>query len=419
MKKAFFGVILAFALPSIVSAQIEVITYSPSQVSPYNVILHGHVDQIDDLAVGDSVAVKFYYGTDDDVLDMQTVTLVATRDQGEHFEIPAFEIIAGEDYFCQFSASINGGPEMLGEIESFETPGISFEEPEIETNFAEHVGNNTATLVGYIEEFGSYESLEAYFRFGENPETLDMVTPATSVTDPFGQFELDIKGLTAGKIINFQACVTSPYGETCGDVEHFLTPNKGNIDVEYLSVYQEDDCQITFDFSVDMGDRPSPAPATFKIGNGGSVYTKEFWYQDWGSEGLTLDISTFEAAGIDPYDPVIVTFTVTSFGETGKTSGTIILDNFDCDEFAGDADGFRLAENDISIYPNPAVKSVFIKSTKEEATVHIMDLSGRAYANYSIANGITEISVESLPSGVYLVRYASEGNIITKKIVIE
>ncbi len=418
MKKALFGVILALALPVMVSAQIEVITYSPTQISPYNSILHGHVDQIDDLAVGDSVSVKFYYGTDDDDLGFETEILVATRDHGEHFEIPAFGTIPGEDYFCQFSASVNGGPEMLGEVQSFDTPTEELEDPEIETSFAEHVGNNTATLVGQIDDFGSYESVGVYFQYGEDPDDLDMTTPLIYAEDPFGQFETDIKGLTAGKIINFKACATGPFGEFCGDLNYFLTPNKGNIDVEYLSMYQEDDCEMTFQFFVDMGDRPSPAQATFKIGNpGGTTYTKEFWYQGWGSEGLILDNSIFEAAGIDPFDPVIVTFVVSSFGETGKTGGTVLLQYYECDEFAGDEEeDFRISNNEMSIFPNPASEKVSIVGD-QQGLLTICDITGKIVGRYNIDPGLTDIELSDLSSGTYLLHFAGEAGVFTEKVI--
>lgn len=421
MKKAFFGVILAFALPFTLSAQVVVDTYAPYQNGPYNVTMHGHINEIDDLAIYDSVAVKCYYRTVGAGTFMETETLIATRDHGNHFEIPAFGLTIGEDYECQYSASVNYGPEILGDIVEFTMYAMAASVPETETYYAEHISNNTATLVGFVEDFAAYGTASGYFRYGENPAALDLVTPTITVSDPFGQFELDVKGLNAGKIINFQACSMNPSGESCGDIIHFLTPNKGIIDVDDLSLYSEGDCEITFDFGVDVSDRPLPVPATFRIGNvvGGPTYTKEFWYQGFGGEGITLTSTMFADAGIDPELPVIITLTISSYGEIGKTGGTVFLGDMDCDEFVGDGGGLRLSGNDISIYPNPASTKISIRNTTDGATVYITDMRGKVFGNYSLYEGVTDISTDQLPVGMYIVVYQSGGSRITKKIVIQ
>ena len=417
MKKMIFA-LLALAMPIFIHAQIDVITYDPYHNGPYNVLMHGHVNNIDDLAVYDSVAVKCYYRLAGAGPFMETETLIATRDHGNHFEIPAFDLTVGEDYECQFSASVNYGPEVLGDIEEFTMYAIAASEPETETYYAEHIGNTTATLVGFVEEFSAYETANGYFRYGEDPASLDLVTPLQNVSDPFGQFEVDIKGLTPGKIISFQACATNPSGESCGDVVHFLTPNKGVIDVEDLSIYQEDDCEVTFDFGVDIGDRPLPAPVTFKIGNpGGTTYTKEFWYQGFGSDGITMTSEMLAGAGIDPYDPVIITLTVSSYGEVGKTGGTTIINYYDCDELAGGGDDFRFSgDNGLSIFPNPAIDNVTVKND-QQGQLTVFGITGKLITKYSVDPGITEIDISSLTPGTYLFRFVGEGKTFTQKIV--
>ena len=412
--------LLAFATPFFVHAQIDVVTYSPYHNGPFNVLMHGHVNNIDDLAVYDSVAVKCYYRPAGAGPFLETETLIATRDHGTHFEIPAFGLTVGEDYECQFSASVNYGPEMLGAVVEFTMFAMAAGVPETETYYAEHISNNTATLIGFVEDFAADSTASGYFRYGENPALLDLVSPTVNVIDPFGQFEVDIKGLPSGKIINFQACATNLSGESCGDIVHFLTPNKGNIDVENLSMYSEDDCEVTFDFGVDIGDRPLPAPATFKIGNLlGPVYTREFWYQGFGAQGITLTNTMLAEAGIDPELPVIITLTVSSYGEIGKTGGTVFLGDMDCDEFAGEGDGLRLAGNDISIYPNPAATTISIRNAGDNATFYIADLRGKIFGQYALDIGTTDISVDNLSTGMYIGVFESEGFRVTKKFIVE
>ena len=77
------------------------------------------------------------------------------------------------------------------------------------------------------------------------------------------------------------------------------------------------------------------------------------------------------------------------------------------------------ADNSISIYPNPACNSISIEVEKEyaELTIEIMDEMGKlVYSNNEIDN---PISLDGFATGIYFVQLKIEGEVTTKKIVVE
>lgn len=77
------------------------------------------------------------------------------------------------------------------------------------------------------------------------------------------------------------------------------------------------------------------------------------------------------------------------------------------------------ADNSISIYPNPACNSISIKVEKEytELAIEIMDEMGKSvYSNNGLDN---PISLDGFAAGIYFVQLKINGEVTTKKIVVE
>ena len=76
--------------------------------------------------------------------------------------------------------------------------------------------------------------------------------------------------------------------------------------------------------------------------------------------------------------------------------------------------------NQISVFPNPAIDSIEIKSdyNLENAIISVFDLNGRRVLNYKNIDGSTFINLSSLVTGEYILRViSSEGNIYSSKIL--
>src|SRR5690606_15307805 len=78
-----------------------------------------------------------------------------------------------------------------------------------------------------------------------------------------------------------------------------------------------------------------------------------------------------------------------------------------------------LSAAEVNVYPNPVREALTVQSKRPLHSVHIYDLNGRIALEKQI-NGHTkiEMSVNSLPKGVYVVRVQDAGkHIFTQKII--
>ena len=76
--------------------------------------------------------------------------------------------------------------------------------------------------------------------------------------------------------------------------------------------------------------------------------------------------------------------------------------------------------NQISVFPNPVINSIEIKSdySLENAIISVFDLNGRRVLNYKNKEGRSFVDLSSLSVGEYILRVISaEGNIYSTKIL--
>ena len=76
--------------------------------------------------------------------------------------------------------------------------------------------------------------------------------------------------------------------------------------------------------------------------------------------------------------------------------------------------------NQISVFPNPAINSIEIKSdySLENAIISVFDLNGRRVLNYKNVGGSNLVDLSSLSIGEYILRVISfEGNIYSTKVL--
>ncbi len=60
--------------------------------------------------------------------------------------------------------------------------------------------------------------------------------------------------------------------------------------------------------------------------------------------------------------------------------------------------------SDISVYPNPANKYVNINTSEDDLVMYLSDISGRAIIDQRLNKGTTEIPLENIASGIYMIR---------------
>ena len=76
-------------------------------------------------------------------------------------------------------------------------------------------------------------------------------------------------------------------------------------------------------------------------------------------------------------------------------------------------------ENTFELYPNPITTTqVLTIETLSEGTVQLFSTTGQILHHYAIAKGMTKLSLPLLQSGVYLLRFTSNGTTISRRLVI-
>ena len=108
-------------------------------------------------------------------------------------------------------------------------------------------------------------------------------------------------------------------------------------------------------------------------------------------------------------------------------NGTIVSYNYD-------ANGNRISEiitggtgimqindfGEVSLYPNPVKKYLYIKTPSEKSVIKIYSLQGSLLITLSAYRSNDQIDLSSLQSGVYLVKISgSDGKVYTGKFVKE
>lgn len=76
-----------------------------------------------------------------------------------------------------------------------------------------------------------------------------------------------------------------------------------------------------------------------------------------------------------------------------------------------------MAENNVSVYPNPVADVLNISFNGEIRYVEVYDLVGRMVQR--IAGNVNQISTNEMETGIYVVRVATENGVHVQKIVKE
>lgn len=106
-------------------------------------------------------------------------------------------------------------------------------------------------------------------------------------------------------------------------------------------------------------------------------------------------------------------------------TGAILIDDNDGVPTKKDNqyDGTPLSDTDletassIDIYPNPATDKFFV-NVNSNTQIEVFSIIGKKVIHTQVANPNTPISIQSLKSGVYIIKITQDGTSTTKKLVI-
>lgn len=88
-----------------------------------------------------------------------------------------------------------------------------------------------------------------------------------------------------------------------------------------------------------------------------------------------------------------------------------------CDYSTATGINVQKGEEDIKVYPNPFSEKIFV-STNSEGYIKIVDITSKITYYSELLNGINEISTNSFPKGIYIVKiHNKDSSIQSFKIV--
>jgi len=118
-------------------------------------------------------------------------------------------------------------------------------------------------------------------------------------------------------------------------------------------------------------------------------------------------------------DSIKITYTVTENNCTSSASKNVyvtLCDDMPQPPVAGIDD---VAIELIDLFPNPATSMITLKGLQGNATITLTDINGKIIENVQTNENTQNLSVESLPQGMYMVQISSPTIVGTKKFVVQ
>lgn len=146
-----------------------------------------------------------------------------------------------------------------------------------------------------------------------------------------------------------------------------------------------------------------------------NVYLADYRFTDNSKDYIVKDWIWVDLAKIKHADSLVFELSSSDVGQFGmNTPGFFAIDNLSYKLIGGLKEGN--SELAVSMYPNPAQNGITIE-TKERAKVTIMDLNGRVLLEGAVEANNATVNIETLKTGMYLVRVETAEGVATKKLL--
>ncbi len=106
---------------------------------------------------------------------------------------------------------------------------------------------------------------------------------------------------------------------------------------------------------------------------------------------------------------------ITTLPWSEDSNSTYVNDESECNLLSVDTDN----QNVFNMFPNPANNTVFVNVNMQDSQLSIYDITGKLVLNKSLNLGQNTVDVSQMASGVYLARFAANGNVQTEKLIIQ
>ncbi len=117
-----------------------------------------------------------------------------------------------------------------------------------------------------------------------------------------------------------------------------------------------------------------------------------------------------------------VEYYISATNENGKSESHPLIGSFD-PHFFSYSGGISVKnvkqENEINIFPNPAIEIITIESNLNSGTIHIININGQEIYSSDFFGSNNKVDISNLTSGIYFVRISNNEISYFKKLVIK
>jgi hypothetical protein len=153
----------------------------------------------------------------------------------------------------------------------------------------------------------------------------------------------------------------------------------------------------------------------YRTSDGGSwifindIEVSEVW------QPVVIDFSEIPQSNNNPHFEVRILFTDEN---AAGASGNNRFDNLQLEGFSTSVRISNPEDASVSLFPNPAGKTVHLTSDFAIESITVIDINGRIVIKKHPAFNALEINTSSLSAGVYLVKINTGSSILTRKLII-
>lgn len=288
------GMVLIIALSLVLSGFIwplgaqastskpTVTTNSASSISTTYATLNGKIDSDGNL---DITEYGFYYGTGSDPASSGTRVKVGTSiNEGKSFSKKITGLKSGKKYYFTAYAKNSKGTQY-GSVKYFTTKSSGSEKPDVETDAATSIGDNYATLNGYLDSDGDDDITDYGFYWGtsSSPGTKHSLGSGLNEDEAFHYRLTDLDEDTK---YYFKAYAKNSEGTSYGEVLSFRTSSGSD----------DDKPQVTTDDATNIDEDSATLKGEIDSAGDSDIEEYGFYY------GTSSSPSTKKTVGTDELD---------------------------------------------------------------------------------------------------------------------
>ncbi len=207
---------------------LDVITNTATNIDEDSATLRGSV-------TGDGVATWFEWSEGDNNLDEDTTHQTLGNTNGTNFSYNLTNLDNDTTYYFRAVARDEDGVTDYGVIRSFQTCDSNDDcgdnnngddKPEVMTDSATNIQNNSATLNGELEDLGGDDEAEVWFEYGDDKDEVedgDADDTSREDMDDEDDFSDHISGLRNNTTYYFRAVARNSEGTDYGSIRSFRT----------------------------------------------------------------------------------------------------------------------------------------------------------------------------------------------------